>query len=129
MSHAVNTDVGFVDYYSGRYDEAVANLRTVLHVAPAFPLAHLWLGRAYQELGRLDDAVQEFTETRRIVGDWPVALAALGHVLGMSGRAAEARRVLDELDQLSRRQYVTEFGVALGHARSPGPAPATFPGL
>ena len=116
LSHAVNTDVGFVDYYSGRYDEAVANLRTVLHVAPAFPLAHLWLGRAYQELGRFDDAVLEFTETRRIVGDWPVALAALGHVLGVSGRASEARRVLGELDQLSRSQSVTEYGVALVHA-------------
>ena len=116
LSHAVNTDVGFVDYYSGRYDDAVATLRTVLRVAPAFPLAHLWLGRAYQEQGRLDAAVQEFMETRRIVGDWPVALAALGHVLGVSGRASEARRLLDELDQLSRRQYVTEYGVALVHA-------------
>jgi tetratricopeptide (TPR) repeat protein len=85
-------------------------------VAPAFPLAHLWLGRAYQEQGRLDDAALEFVETRRILGDWPIAIAALGHVLGLSGRASEARRVLDELDQLSRRQYVTEYGVALVHA-------------
>ena len=116
LSHAVNTDVGFVDYYAGRYDDAVANLRTVLRVAPAFPLAHLWLGRAYQEQGRLDEAVKEFSETRRIVGEWPVALAALGHVLGVSGRASDARRVLDELDHLSGRQYVTEYGVALVHA-------------
>jgi TolB-like protein/Flp pilus assembly protein TadD len=116
LSHAVNTDVGFVDYYSERYDDAIANLITVLRVAPAFPLAHLWLGRAYQEQGRLDDAIHEFTETRRIGGDWPVALAALGHVLGVSGRASDARRVLDQLEQLSRRQYVTEYGVALVHA-------------
>lgn len=116
LSQAVNTDVGFVAYYSGRYDEAVADLRTILSLAPNFPLAHLWLGRAYQEQRRFDDAVQEFAETRRIVGDWPVALAAMGHVLGMSGRGSEARQVLEHLGQLSRRQYVTEYGVALVHA-------------
>jgi tetratricopeptide (TPR) repeat protein len=116
LSHAVKTDVGFVAYYAGRYDEAVEHLRAVLGVAPNFPLAHLWLGRTYQEQGRFDDAIHEFGETRRTLGDWPVALAAIGNVLGLSGREAEARHVLEELDQLSRHKYVTEYGVALVHA-------------
>jgi TolB-like protein/Flp pilus assembly protein TadD len=116
LSHAVKTDIGFVAFYSGRYDEAVAHLRAVLGVAPNFPLAHLWLGRTYQEQGRFDDAAHEFAETRRTLGDWPVALAAIGNVLGVCGRDAEARQVLEELDQLSRRKYVTEYGVALVHA-------------
>jgi Flp pilus assembly protein TadD len=112
----VNTDAGFVAYYAGGYDEAIANLRAVLSVAPHFPLAHLWLGRAYQAQGRLDEAVREFAETRRVVGDWPVVVAAMGHALGVSGRHAEARQQLDTLDLLSRRQYVTEYGIALIHA-------------
>jgi TolB-like protein len=116
LSHAVNTDVGFVAYYSGHHDEAVAKLRSVLSVAPNFALAHLWLGRALQEQGRLDDALQEYEQTRRIIGDWPVALAAIGHVLGISGRECDARQVIGELDRLSRRRYVTEYGIALVHA-------------
>ena len=116
LSHAVNTDVGFVAYYAGRYEDAIASFRAVLSVAPHFPQAHLWLGRTYQEQGRLDAAVEAFAETCRIVGDWPVAVAAMGHVLGMANRLSEARQVLAQLEQLSRRRYVTEYGVALVHA-------------
>jgi TolB-like protein/Flp pilus assembly protein TadD len=116
LSPAVNTDVGFIAYYAGQYGEAVATLRSTLSVTPRFPLAHFWLGRAYQAQGRLDDAVEQFDATRHVLGDWPVALAALGHVLGESGRASAARRILGSLDDLSRQRYVTEYGVALVHA-------------
>jgi adenylate cyclase len=48
LSLAVNTDLGFFYYYTGRYDEAVKQLQLVLEMNPDFPPAHLWLGRAYQ---------------------------------------------------------------------------------
>jgi tetratricopeptide (TPR) repeat protein len=83
---------------------------------PGFPLAHLWLGRTYQALGRFQDAAREFDATLETLADWPVALAALGHVAGESGDVARARTVLDRLHEAARRRYVTEYGVALVHA-------------
>ena len=46
LSLAINTDIGFHHYYSGRYAEAVSQLQSVLAMKSDFLLAHLWLARA-----------------------------------------------------------------------------------
>jgi hypothetical protein len=43
-------------------------------------------------------------------------MAGLGHLYATSGRKGEARAVLDELRQLSRREYVPADSMALIHA-------------
>ncbi|MEO8681898.1 MAG: winged helix-turn-helix domain-containing protein [Vicinamibacterales bacterium] len=116
LSVATNTDVGFVDYYSGRYDDALKQLRATIEMSPAFPLAHLWLGRTYQEQHDYKNALDEYTAAARVLGSWPVTMAAIGHLHAVSGRRDEARRVLGDLEELSRREYVTPYGVALVHA-------------
>ena len=55
---------GFHHYYTGRYDEAVKQLKFVLEMNRNFPPAHLWLGRTFQELGQFDDALAEFQASR-----------------------------------------------------------------
>jgi tetratricopeptide (TPR) repeat protein len=116
LSVATNTDVGFVDYYGGRYGDASKQLRTTIEMNPAFPLAHLWLGRTYQEQHEYKNALDEYTAAARLLGSWPVTMAAIGHLNAASGRREEARRVLKDLEELSRREYVTPYGVALVHA-------------
>jgi adenylate cyclase len=116
LSAATNTDVGFVDYYSGRYADASKQLRATIEISPAFPLAHLWLGRTYQEQYDYKNALDEYTSAARVLGSWPVTMAAIGHLNAVSGRRDEARLVLKDLEELSRREYVTPYGVALVHA-------------
>ncbi|TIT06524.1 MAG: tetratricopeptide repeat protein, partial [Mesorhizobium sp.] len=116
LSLAVNTDLGFHYYYTRRYDEAVKQLVLVLHMNPNFPPAHLWLGRTYQELGNLDDALTAFARVEERTRDWPVAIAARGFVAGVSGRTSEAREVVVELQQLADKRFVTSYGVALVYA-------------
>ena|SRR5215212_4120881 len=83
---------------------------------PKFPPAHLWLGRTYQEVGKFDDALSEFAQVEERIRDWPVAIAARGHVAGASGRAALAREALAQLRGFSDRTFVTSYGIALVHA-------------
>jgi TolB-like protein/DNA-binding winged helix-turn-helix (wHTH) protein/Flp pilus assembly protein TadD len=116
LSAATNTDVGFVDYYSGRYADASKQLRATIEMSPAFPLAHLWLGRTYQEQHEYRNALDEYMAAARVLGSWPVTMAAIGHLNAVSGRRDDARRVLKDLEELSHREYVTPYGVALVHA-------------
>jgi DNA-binding winged helix-turn-helix (wHTH) protein/TolB-like protein/Tfp pilus assembly protein PilF len=116
LSLAVNADLGFHYYYTGRYDDALKQLNLVLAMNPNFPPAHLWLGRTYQEVGRFDDALIAFARVEERIRDWPVAIAARGFVAGVSGRGASAREALAELQALSGRSFVTSYGVALVHA-------------
>ncbi len=125
LSVAINTDVGFVDYYSGRYADASKQLRTTIEMNPDLPLAHLWMGRTYQAQREYKSALDEYAAAARTLGSWPVAMAAIGHLHGISGRRDEARRVLKDLEELSSREYVTPYGVALVHAGL-GDAAAAF---
>lgn len=42
--------------------------------------------------------------------------ADLGHVYGVSGSKREARRILNELQELSQTRYVAAFNIAVIHA-------------
>jgi TolB-like protein/Flp pilus assembly protein TadD len=116
LSPAISTDIGFQLYYSRRHDEAIRHLGSVLVTHPKLPLAHLWLGRAYQDQGRYTEALAEFREAEAVMRDWPVTVAARGYVLGMIGDKEAARKALVELDESSKKRYVTAYGVALIHA-------------
>jgi tetratricopeptide (TPR) repeat protein len=116
LSAFTNTDVGFVEYYSGHYADAVKQLRATIDAHPSFPLAHLWLGRTYQEQRRYDDAVAEYSAASTVLLDWPVTMAAIGHVYAISGRREDAERVLQNLQNLQGRKYVTPYGLALVYA-------------
>src|SRR5262249_31758673 len=47
LSVTISTDIGFNHFYRRNYDEAINQLRSTLSLSHKFPLAHLWLGRAY----------------------------------------------------------------------------------
>ena len=114
MSLAINTDVGLHHYYNGRYPEAVAQLRAVLAMKPDFLLAHFWLARTYLQMGRFDEAMAEVEPWKG--REWSVLVAARGFAYGFVGKADEARAVLGEMETLSKRRFVTAYGVALVHA-------------
>ena len=113
LSLSINSDIGFHHYYTGRYDEAVKQLKFVLEMNPNFPPAHLWLGRTFQELGEFDDALAEFRHVEETLREWPVSIAARGFVSAAAGRTDEAREILAELERLASRKFVTSYGIAL----------------
>jgi tetratricopeptide (TPR) repeat protein len=116
LSLIINTDMGFALYYTCQYDQAIAHLRTTLEMNCQFPLAHLWLGRAYQQQGKYAEALAALHEAGTVLGQWPVTIAAMGYVYGASGRRAKAYHVLEQLRQLAEHRYVTSYGVALVYA-------------
>jgi serine/threonine-protein kinase len=99
-------------YFARRYDEAIAQLRKTLEMDEDFWVAHLWLGWAYGQVGRLPEAVAELETARRLDDNLEI-VAALGNVHGLAGRRREAQQALDELQDLSRTRYVSPMLGAL----------------
>ena len=116
LSRAINTDVGFIHYYSGRYDEAIRQLDAVLEMDPEFPAANLWRGRSLQELGQHDAAIADFQRVDDQLKGWPVSIAARGHAQAVCGRTSAAHETIAELRQLATRKFVTSYGIALVYA-------------
>jgi TolB-like protein/Tfp pilus assembly protein PilF len=95
-----------------RYDEAAESFRRALDMNSNFLLAlhGLALLRAYQQ--RSEEALALVTHAIQIHGRWSRTLFPLGIVHAVTGHTTEARRVLDELLELSRASYVPAAGVA-----------------
>ncbi len=113
LSVPIGTDMGFGMYYKGDYDGAINKLRASLQMNPKFPLAHVWLGRSYQAKKMYPEAIAEYKSALEKIPDWPVGLAQLGNVYGVSGKEAAAQIVLDTLNEVAKRKFVTSYGMAL----------------
>ena len=116
LSLPISTDVGFSLYYSGNYDAAIKSLHGTLAKDPGFPLAHLWLGRAYEEKAMYPEAIAEFEKVQTALPGWPVTIAAAGWVYGRWGKTIDARRRLAELNAESKHRYVSSYAIALVHS-------------
>jgi TolB-like protein/Flp pilus assembly protein TadD len=106
LSLIVNTHEGQFLYNARRYNEASAPLERVLELAPRFWLAHLVLGKLCGVRQRFREALAEFAKAYRYSYGNLEPAGLRGYTLGMSGRAASARRVLRELERHARRRYV-----------------------
>ncbi|PYY06912.1 MAG: hypothetical protein DMG69_21565 [Acidobacteria bacterium] len=113
LSVSISTDMGFELYYARRYDQAITQLRSVLQTSPKFPLAHLWLGRAYEQKGMYREAITEFEQAGTSLKDWPVIIAAAGHAYGRWGHRSDAMMALRRMNELTKEEYVTPYGLAV----------------
>jgi TolB-like protein/Tfp pilus assembly protein PilF len=111
-SLVMNTFMGATLYYAGRYDEAIDQCRRTIEMDPNFAVAHWHLGLAYEQKQVFDGAIEEFQTAIALSGGSPLMRAALGHAYAMSHQTYETQKVLDELHELSKQQYVSPYEVA-----------------
>jgi TolB-like protein/Flp pilus assembly protein TadD len=116
LSARMNTDLGFNLYYLHHYDEAIRTLKTSLTLNPKYGLAHIWLARTYLDKKMYKEALEENNRVLKSNTTWPVALAAIGYIYGITGQRQDAVIILDSLIRLSSSKYVTPYGVALVYA-------------
>jgi DNA-binding winged helix-turn-helix (wHTH) protein/tetratricopeptide (TPR) repeat protein len=115
VSLPIATGVGRLSYFAGRYADALDACRHAITLDPTFAGAHFDLGMVYEQVTNYDAAIDEFQQALRLSGGSPVVLVQLGHAYGLSGRIVDARRVLNQLIELSSRMYVAPFDWAIIH--------------
>ena len=96
LSPLINADLGNAFYYARRYDEAIEQARKAIDLDPNFWLAHINLGAAYMQKAMYPEAIAEFQKTVAAPG-FPDGLVFVAYGLALSGRSAEARKVLGTL--------------------------------
>jgi TolB-like protein/DNA-binding winged helix-turn-helix (wHTH) protein/Tfp pilus assembly protein PilF len=116
LSISMNFSLGWRLYMAREYDQAIEQLRNSIDMDPDFVLPHLVLGQAYEQKRAFDQAIAELRRAADISQNSPPAIAALARTYALSGRTAEARNLLDQLMQQSKRQYVSPFYVAIVYA-------------
>jgi tetratricopeptide (TPR) repeat protein len=115
VSPAINAYAGPPLYLAHRYDQAIQRMQPVAEAFPAYVHPHAWLALSYEQKGDWAKATREMEEAYALDKE-PQSLAQLGHIYAVSGRTADARRVLRQLQEQSRDRYVSAYDIALLYA-------------
>ena len=115
LSFVASSHLGWIYYLSGQNDKAIEQCKKILELDPSSFPARRYLGLAYEAKGMYAEAITEFQTGVKLSGS-PLMLALLGHAYAASGKTAEARQVLNDLQQLKDQRYVSPYTVAAIHA-------------
>src|SRR5713226_8847351 len=107
LSLIINAVSGRILLYAGRDDLAIEQLRKTLEIDPNFAHAHQFLGYAYVRKGMFGEAIAEFQRAITLSPNFTQYQAGLGHAYARAGKSAEARKLLSELKEHSKRRYVS----------------------
>ncbi len=116
LSLIINTVVGSILSRAGQPELAIGQLRKTLEIDPNFARAHFTLGNAYVRKRMFAEAIVEFQSARTLSRSGTDYIGALGHAYARAGKTAEARKVIDELKEQSKRRYVSWYNIAYVYA-------------
>jgi TolB-like protein/tRNA A-37 threonylcarbamoyl transferase component Bud32/Tfp pilus assembly protein PilF len=113
LSLIVSTVVGEILFESRRYEQAVEQLHKTLEMDANFAEAHRLLGEAYVQLDQPEQAVAEFQRAITLSGDSPQCAASLARFYAVSGKQADAKKMLERLKAQSAQVYVSSADLSL----------------
>lgn len=99
LSTAVINAMGQIHYLNGNQEQAIQEYQKALELSRSDPSLNYYLGGAFEEQGDHEKAISLYRIAIDLSGGAPLYRSALGHVLGATGKEAEAREILEDLQQ------------------------------
>ena len=65
---------------------------------------------------KYDEAIAEFKQVLNLSAGKPLGITTLAHAYALSGKRADAQKTLAELQEISKRRYVSSASIALIYA-------------
>ena len=99
VSQAILKDKGLALYYNRQYDEAIEMASRTLELDPNYAAAHRLLSLAYQGKGAFDEAIAENEKWGALTRNKVETTVALAQLYAVSGRAEEAKKLIEIVEQ------------------------------
>ncbi len=106
LSPLINATAGYVFFVARQYDQAIQECQKALEIDPNSVVALAYIAFPYFQKAMYEEAIASL---QKVIALWKgntFWLAALGLVYAGSGRKEEAQKVLHELEERSKQQYV-----------------------
>jgi serine/threonine protein kinase/tetratricopeptide (TPR) repeat protein len=110
------TVVGDTLFYARRFDRSVASYRKCLELDPTFGAAHTDLARSLEQVGRADEAIEEWVRGTRGPDGLLLPSSGLAILYARAGRLDDARATLEGVQALAQKQFVSPYGIASYYA-------------
>src|SRR3989441_10548586 len=102
LSPVISASFGRRFYLARRYDAAIEHIRKTSEIDPNFVRSHWYLGQFYEQKGKYSEAIAELQQAPAPAQGARIYLGALAHAYAVSGKRAEAAKVLAKLKERSR---------------------------
>ena len=104
--------LGYLYYYLYDFDRAIDRFKGIIDIEPNYPVAYHGLMDAYGQKGLYEEALT-YGEKLAELGIQSVGyFGVLGFYYALAGKKDKAQRLLTELEERSRKGYVSSFWVA-----------------
>jgi DNA-binding winged helix-turn-helix (wHTH) protein/TolB-like protein/Flp pilus assembly protein TadD len=111
LSFVVSYRAGMLLYFMHQYEQAIAQCREVVALYPHYAEAYRSLGCALRQQGMVQEAIVELQKAVEM-NRRDSFLSELGYTYALSGRQPEAIKLVNELEGLSKRRYVSPVQIA-----------------
>ena len=95
-----------------RYDEAIEQAAKILELDPNYISAYYVRGVAYVKKSMYKETMAEVEKAVSISPDHLFALTGLGYGYAVTGKRADAEKVLARLNELSKQEFVSPVWMA-----------------
>ena len=112
LSINYNDALEFEFLLARRYDEAIEQAAKILELDPNYISAYYVRGVAYVKKSMYKEAMAEFEKAASISPDHLFALTGLGYGYAVTGKRADAEKVLARLNELSKQEFVSPVWMA-----------------
>jgi len=116
VSPLLQANTAMILYFGGRYDQAIEQLHRTLELDSSYVVAQWGLGLAYEQKALYAPAITMMEKAAAGSARDANFLGSLGHVYAIAGRRRAARQIINELQEQSKRGYVSSYHVGLVYA-------------
>jgi len=103
-------------YYAHRYDEAIQLYRKTLETDPTVAGQCTWSSFAFQKTSRFAEAITAAKQAGEVSPNEMLPRAALARAYGVMGNKDEAREVLQQMQELLKRRFISEYDFAVANS-------------
>ena len=107
LSLSVQMMSGLIAYYDGNSGLAIREYQKALEMDSAFALAHYFLGQAYEQAGRYQEAIDSLLRALELTPGSSEIEAALARAYAYAGEHSFALTMLNELQEKAHVRYVS----------------------
>jgi serine/threonine-protein kinase len=99
-------------WFMREYDSAIRHFGKALEIDPQYHWAHLFVGAINIHRGNFDEGIRACEIAVQIVQRRGISLGVLGWAYARAGRVSEAHKILEEMQNLRQKSYVSPSNFA-----------------
>jgi eukaryotic-like serine/threonine-protein kinase len=115
MESSLKANTALLSYFGRQYDQALEELLQLRRLEPKLPIAHWGIGLVEEQKRSYEEAIASLQEATSLSASLNFK-SSLGHAYAVAGRKDEARAILREIKEQSKRAYVPSYFSALVYA-------------